>query len=69
MEKETKTKRDQSTVISRVNQRILSWQKRLADHLNLKCRNISSKGLLAMLISFIVITAAVLLNLIICAIH
>jgi len=69
MEKQSKTNGDQSTVIPRVNQLILSWPKRLADHLNLKCRNISSRGLLAMLISFIVIIAAFLLNLIICAIH
>lgn len=53
----------------KLNQKMLSCQKRVADHLNVKCRNISSKGLLTMLITFVAMVSTILLRLIISAIQ
>lgn len=69
MEKESNIEGSKSTGMSGLNQKILSGQKRLADHLNLKCRNISSKGLLVTLIIFTALMSAILLKLIIGAIQ
>lgn len=69
MEKQLIIKEDKIRVISSVHQKMLSGQKRLADHLNFKCRNISSKGLLAMLITFSALTSALILRLIIRAVY
>ncbi|WP_156166658.1 hypothetical protein [Pedobacter sp. BMA] len=69
MEKESNIKGSKSIGMSELNQKILSGQKRLANHLNLRCRKISSKGLLVMLITFTAMMSALLLKLIICAIQ
>lgn len=69
MQNESNIRGNKPTGISRFNQRVFFWQKRLAEHLNLKCRNISFKRLLVMLASFIFIIGAILLKLIICAIY
>jgi len=69
MEKESNIDGSKSTRMSGLNQKIFSGQKRLADHLNLKCRNISSKGLLIILIIFTALMSAILLKLIIGAIQ
>jgi len=68
MNKESNSEENKSTVTVRFNQKMLFWQKRLADHLNVKCRNISTKGLLAMLIIFTALVSAILLRLLISAI-
>ncbi|WP_316800233.1 hypothetical protein [Pedobacter frigidisoli] len=69
MEKESNINRNKRATVSRLNQKMLFLQQRLADHLNAKCRNISSKVLRALLITFIVLMSAALLNLIINAIQ
>lgn len=69
MEQESNIKGNKSTVMSTLNQKMLSWQKRLAGYLNFKCRNISSKRLLAMLITFSALMSALLLKLVISAIQ
>lgn len=69
MEKQSNSMENKLPVMVRFNQKMLFWQKRLADHLNFRCRNISSKRLLAMLIIFTALVSAILLVLIISAIQ
>ncbi|RZM22013.1 MAG: hypothetical protein EOO88_30735 [Pedobacter sp.] len=69
MKKESNSEENKSTVMFRLNQKMRFCQRGLADHLNVKCRNISSKTLLAMLVIFTALVSAILLRLIISAIQ
>ena len=62
-------KQDKPRGLQKINIKILNEQRRLADYLNLKCRDISPGGQMALLITFSVLISAALLRLIISAIQ
>ncbi|AZI24094.1 hypothetical protein EA772_01570 [Pedobacter sp. G11] len=69
MEKQSNIEGNKPTLVAGLRKKMLSRQRKLADHLNSKCREISLKVLLAMLISFTTLMSALLLKLIISAIY
>lgn len=69
MKKEISTDEEKFDVLSWVRQGVLAWQRQLSNYLNLRCRNLSAKAILAILITFTALVSAALLSLIINAFH
>ncbi|RZM19346.1 MAG: hypothetical protein EOO88_38280 [Pedobacter sp.] len=69
MKKKIKIPEELGGVHDKAWERILFWQRCLADYLNAKFRNLSTKATLVLLIIFSVLTIVALMRLIINAIH
>lgn len=69
MNREVKTKITRDNIHCQVRQKILAGQRLLADYLNLRCRHISTKAMLILLLIFIAMASIVLIRLIINAIN
>lgn len=68
MEK-TEEKNVRSMVSARLNEKILSVQKKLSIWLNWKCRHLSIRTMLTLLIAFLAICSSYFLSLIISAVN
>ncbi|RZJ75932.1 MAG: hypothetical protein EOO45_04030 [Flavobacterium sp.] len=68
MKKEVKTEINRDSIQDQVLKQIRDWQRSLADYLNLKCRHLSAKATLALLIIFSTLVSVALIRLIINAI-
>lgn len=69
MNREVKTKINRDSIQYQVRYKIREWQRSLADYLNLKCRHLSAKAVLALLIIFSSLVSLTLIRLIINAIY
>ncbi|RZM00525.1 MAG: hypothetical protein EOO88_58620 [Pedobacter sp.] len=68
MKTQTNTEKDHPVTFFKLSMRLLLFQRRLADYLNIKCGSLSSRAVLALLITFSAAVSAYLLRLIINAI-
>ena len=68
MKKQTNTEKDGTVTFFKLSMRLLLIQRQLADYLNTKCRSLSSKAMLCLLITFSAAVSAYLLRLVINAI-